>query len=143
MKLKVQHVMDATLVITQIIREKRPMPQKGKYRLARIHDKLLPEFNTASAQRDDLIKAYDFHQKIIEPGSLVVEGHAPVLIDGPEFTVPPDKMEEFTAAWAKIAEEEIEIAVEPIPLAQLDMGDGVVGAIEAGELIVLGDLVTE
>lgn len=36
MKLTVQRVMDVLPLITAIINEKRPMPQKGKYRLAQL-----------------------------------------------------------------------------------------------------------
>ena len=47
--------MDMTLLISQIIREGRQMPQKGKYRLARMHSKLMVEFTTINAQRDEMI----------------------------------------------------------------------------------------
>jgi hypothetical protein len=66
---------------------------------------------------------------------------AEVQADG--WKVPADKMPEFTAAWAEIAAQEIEVDVQPIPLSQLDLGDGVDGSIEANEFIVLGDLVSE
>ena len=135
MKLKVQHVMDATLVISQIIREQRPMPLKGKYRLSRMHAKLLPEFTTINEQRDAMITAYGFHPTTKDADSNEVVSQ--------EFAVPSDKMAEFTEAWKKIADEEIEIDIEPIPLAQLALGDATDGCIEANELITLGDLVRE
>lgn len=135
MKLKVQHVFDATLVVAQIIRENRPMPIKGKYRLARLHAKLLPEFTAAAARRDEMITAYDHHEE-----TPVVDGPG---IPSPQFSVPPDKMPEFTAAWAEIANEEIEVDVEPLPLSCLDMGDNSDGAISASELVTLGELVVE
>lgn len=125
MKLKVQHVFDATLLVSQIIRERRPMPQKGSYRLARMHAKLQPEFDTIANQRDALITAYDHKAPEAEA-----------------FSVPDDKLAEFQEAWKKVADEEIEVAVEPIPLVYLDLGDSVVGSISASELIVLGDLVS-
>lgn len=131
MKLKVQHVMDATLVVAQIIRENRPMPQKGKFRLARLHTRLLPEFNVANTRRDEMIAAYEHHEPV-EDG-----------VPSPQFSVPLDKMPEFNAAWAEIGGEEIEVDVEPVPLSCLDLGDGSDGAITAHELITLGDLVTE
>lgn len=136
MKLKVQHVMDATLVITNIINEARPMPLKGKYRLARMHAKLVPEFQTINAQRDDMIKAYGTHQT-----KTVTADGVESTVETDDFVVPLDKMPEFTEAWAKIGGEEIEIDVEPIPLDQLDLGSGVDGEIQASELITLGDLV--
>lgn len=145
MKLKVQHVFDATLVVAQIIRENRPMPQKGKYRLARLHAKLLPEFTTAAARRDEIITAYDHHEMMPGEPGLYTASDPPqrVMISAPQFSVPPDKLPEFNAAWAEIAGEEIEVDVEPVPLGCLDLGDNADGAIQAAELVTLGDLVTE
>lgn len=141
MKLTVQQVMDATLLVSLIIREQRPMPQKGKYRLARMHAKLYPEFKLINERRDAMIKAYDYHQKV-EVEDPDNAGQKKV-VDGPEWQVPPDKNDEFNAAWAEIAKEEIEVAVEPIPLAYLVISDSQNGAIEANELITLGDLIAE
>jgi hypothetical protein len=137
MKLKVQHVMDATLVITRIINEARPMPQKGKYRLARMHARLVPEFAMINSQRDEMIRAYGTHQTRTITDGAGVES----TIETEDFVVPADKMPEFTEAWAKIGAEDIELDIEPIPLDQLDLGPAVDGAIEASELIALGDLV--
>lgn len=140
MKLKVQQVMDATLVISQIIREDRAMPQKGRYRLARLHSKLLPEFTTINAQRDELIKAYDTHVMVSETDP---ETGAVIEVATAEFTVPEDKMPEFTEAWKAIAGEEIDIDVEPIPLSQLDIGGDIDGNISVNEFIVLGSLIAD
>lgn len=139
MKLKVQTVMDATLLITQIINERRPMPQKGKYRLARMHAKLVPEFQLINAQRDAMIKAYGTHQMKSVKDADGLES----FVETEDFVVPADKMPEFIEAWKKIGDEEIELDIEPIPLAQLDLGNGADGAIEASELITLGELVKE
>ncbi len=138
MKLTLQHVMDATLTLSQVIREQRPMTQKGKYRLARMHAKLLPEFNTINETRDGMIKAYDTHatNKSVDPATGIV-----IEIETPEWKVPDDKLAEFNEAWKKIAAEEIEVDVEPIPLAYLDLGGD--GSIQANEFIALGDLVKE
>lgn len=125
MKLKVQHVFEATLVVARIINENRPMPQRGKFRLARLHAKLLPEFTTIAARRDEMITAYDHLGETLQP------------------TVPDDKLSEFAAAWTEIGDEEIEVDVEPVPLGCLDLGDAADGAIQANELVTLGDLVTE
>lgn len=137
MKLKVQQVFDATLVLARIINEGRPMPQKGKYRMARMHAKLLPEWTPINAQRDALITAYDHHPVVKDAAG----NDTGVLSD--QFAVPADKAEEFNAAWKAICDEEIEVEVEPIPLAQLDLGDSIDGAITANELVTLGDLVRE
>lgn len=140
MKLKVQNVMDAMLILTRIINEQRAMPQKGKYRVARMHAKLLPEFKIIDARRDEMIQAYNTPQtkteKNPETGEVTI-----TPADG--WQVPADKMPEFTAAWKQIGDEEIDVDVQPIPLAQLSLGDSTDGAIEASELITLGDLVSD
>lgn len=141
MKLKVQHVMDATLVISQIIREQRPMPQRGKFKLARLHAKLLPEFTTITATRDQMITAYGYHAQIPDPAWADTGASNAPMIESPEFQVPDDKLAEFNAAWAEIGNQEINVDIEPIPLADLDLGVGQNGSIEANELIALGELV--
>ncbi len=143
MKLTVQHVFDATLVISQIIREQRRMPQKGKYRLARLHAKLLPEFNTINERRDDMIKAYNTHNQILDPGAIYAIGSTPPTVDGEQFVVPPDKLVEFNTAWAEIGAEEIEIDIEPIPISLLSAPNDENGVIEANELITLGGLISD
>lgn len=139
MKLKVQNVMDATLILTRIINEQRAMPQKGKYRVARMHAKLLPEFKIIDARRDEMIQAYNTPQTKTET---LASGEVTITpTDG--WQVPADKMPEFTAAWKQIGDEEIDVDVQPIPLAQLSLSDSTDGAIEANELITLGDLVSD
>ncbi|MGC8534916.1 MAG: hypothetical protein ACP5QR_05210 [Rhizomicrobium sp.] len=133
MKLTVQQVFDATIVVDHIIRSQRKLPQKGKYRLARLHAKLAPEFKLLNERRDEMIKAYDYHPPVADGQPAAADAYA----------VPADKMAEFAAAWADIAKEVIEVDVEPVPLAQLDLGDDVDGAIEVHELVALGDLVVE
>lgn len=139
MKLTVQQVMDAVLTLSTIIRESRPMPTKGRYRMARLHAKLLPEFQTINSERDKLITAYNHHEMIKTTDNAGVETETPAA----EFSVPVEKMPEFTEAWKKIASEEIEVDAEPIPLAYLDLGDNVEGSIQSNEFIVLGPLVKE
>lgn len=129
MQLTAQQVFDSAMLVARIIRENRPLPLKGAYRLARMHAKLLIEFTPIAEKRDGLITAYDHKAKDLDG----VEAQA--------FSVPPDKAEEFGEAWKEIAEQKIEVEVEPIPLEQLDAGG--VGSITASELITLGELVRE
>lgn len=143
MKLTLQQVLDVTVVVSTIIREQRPLPTKGKYRLARMHAKLLPEFNVATAQRDALIKAYDFHEMVPPAPSAEDPLGQGMFVPSEQFSVPPDKIEEFNAAWAPLAAETIEIDVEPIPLHQLDLGYAQDGGIHANEFIALGNLVID
>lgn len=134
MLLKVQHIFDATLIISQIIREQRRMPQRGKFRLARMHAKLLTEFNTANERRDEMIKSYDTHQKILSGDEIV---------DGEQYIVPPGSLADFNASWKEIGDEEIDVDVQPIPISMLSLPDDENGAIEAHEIAILGDLLSD
>lgn len=144
MKLTVQRIMELIPVVTAIIQRDAPMPQKGKYRFARMHAKLMAEFAPANDRRNAMIKAYDFPQMVPNPNYLDgVPADQPREIPTGEFTLPPDKVEEFNAAWAPIAEEEVEVDIRPIPLAQIDLGDATVGSVSTAEFSILGDLVEE
>lgn len=124
MKMTVQQVFTAHRTLTAIIDAGRPLPQKGAYRLARMHAKLRVEFDPIAAKYD----------------ALLLEHAAPVPDTVPQrYAFTPA----FNEAWGELAAEEIEVAVEPIPLALLDLGDSVAGAITAAELISLGELVSE
>ncbi len=135
MKLTAQQVFIATPVIRAIIEQNRPMPQKGKYRLARMSAKLEPEFKPINDRREAMIIAYDYH-----PMVKTADG---AMEPAPHFGVPEDKLAEFLPAWKEIGDEEIEVDVEPVPLAYLDFGDNANGSISAAELVALGDLVRE
>lgn len=134
MKLKIGHVFQAAETVTAIINANRPLPSKGAYRLARLYAKLKPEFDLIAQRRNAMIEAYGYKA----PLPVDVEGGTVTLAEN--FSVPPDKLAEFMKAWAEIANEEIEVAVEPIPLDQLDNGSGSSG-VTAAEFIVLDDLV--
>lgn len=150
MKLKVQHVMDSMLVVTNIINRQAAMPQRGKYLLARLHTKLLPEFKTIDARRDDMIKAYSNPQTRLVPDLAFDKMADPMavvpmiseVVPG-EWQVPPEKLAEFTEAWKVIGDTEIDVDVQPMPLICLSLPNGSEGMIEAAELITLGDLVVD
>lgn len=137
MKLKIGHVFEAAETVTTIINEKRPLPQKGAYRLARLYAKLKPEYDLIAARRNAMIEAYDYKP----PHSIQIEGEPERLADN--FSVPVEKLEHWKKAWTEVANEEIEVDVQPVRLEYLCAPDGGVGAITAAELIVLDDLVTE
>lgn len=140
MKLKAQHVFDATLTVDRIIGSNRPMPQKGKYRLARLYAKLLPEFTTLNERRDAMITAYGHHEMVdVMDTRTNTASHEP----SPQFSVPADKLSEWAAAWKEIGDQEIEVDVEPVPLVYLELSDCADGSITATELVTLGDLVKE
>ena len=139
MKLKIGHVFAAAETVTRIINENRSLPQKGSYRLARLYSKLKPEYDLIVARRNAMIEAYGHKEMwpaIPTPNEIMVVGAEPLMVEAPNFSVPMDKMPEFSKAWAEVTAEEIEVAVEPIPLDQLDN-------ISAAELIVLDDLVRD
>lgn len=124
MKMTVQQVFNAHRTLNDIVTAGRPLPQRGAYRLARMHDQLKIEF-------DRIAPKYD---------ALLIEHAEPVPDTVPQrYSFTPA----FNEAWGEIANDEIEVAVEPIPLALLDLGDSVAGAITAAELISLGELVAE
>jgi hypothetical protein len=122
MKMTVQQVFNAHQTLTAIAG--RPLPQKGAYRLARMHDQLKVEFDRIAPKYDALLFKYATPVPDTEPQ---------------RYAFTPA----FNEAWGELAGEEIEVAVEPIPLALLDLGDSVAGAITAAELISLGELVTD
>lgn len=123
MKLTVQRVFDVTPLVTAIINEKRSMPQIGKFRLARLHAKLKPEYDTAAAQYDALV---------VKHGDAVIGDAGPTGA----FRVTDEHMPEFTAEWRPIGDTEVEVDVEPLRIHELD-------SVEAHEIVTLGDLVTE
>lgn len=141
MKLTVGHVYQATELVTAIINQGRPMPQKGQYRIARLYAKLKPEYDLIVGRRNAMIEAYGHHEMVDPPMTAEDPLGQGEKVPAPNFSVPADRMPEFTKAWAEVAAEEIEVAVDSIPLAQLDSG-GPAGTITAGELIVLDDLVS-
>lgn len=124
MKLTAQQVFDVTQVLSRVIQENRPMPLKGAYRMARLHAKLLPEFTPIEERRNAIIL------------DLAKGGESALP------TVPDEKMDDFRAQWGQIAEETVEVDVEPIPLDLLDMRMAA-GPLTAQELLTLGELVTE
>jgi hypothetical protein len=124
MRLTAQQIFEATPVLASIINERRPMPLKGAYRLARMHAKLYAEFLPIEAKRDEIITAY--RHRAAE--------------DAP-MSVPTEKLADFRVKWAEIAGETVDVDIEPIPLSLLDLGDETAGSISALELISLGDLV--
>lgn len=126
MKLTVRQVFEVTPLLATIIKENRPMPLKGAYRLSRMHAKLFAEFQPIGVKYDEIVAAHGEFNK-----------------DDGRWHVAQDKVAEFNAKWAEVADETIEVDVQPVPLALLDLGELVAGPITALELAKLGDLVTD
>ena len=140
MKLKAQQVFDATQVLARIINENRALPSKGKYRIARMHAKLFPEFTTANEQRTAKIASYDHKAWVTPEGRIVPAEEGGDAKATEQAAVPDDKMAEFVAWWAEIAAVEIDVNVEPIPIEQLSI-DGLDSSISYAEFATLGELV--
>jgi hypothetical protein len=161
MNLKVQQLMDATLVMANIIRENRKLPTKGKYLLGRMHAKLQAEFIRLDTERNDLIKSYGYKADVPNPAykpadkvardRLVSEGRLQESLKikvEPETievdSVPEDMFKDFEGKWLPVTKTEIEVDVAPIHIDSLCFpGDLEDGEITGHEFIVLGDLITE
>jgi hypothetical protein len=123
-KVTVEQICRAGTALKTIVEGKRLMPMRGKFLLARLYGKLLPELMLAEQRRNELIASYETAGET--PGS---------------FTVPHHRIAEFTAAMTEMGAIEIEVDVEPVAFADLDLGAGQNGGVEVGELIALGDFV--
>ena len=131
MKIAAKTVYEATPILAAVINQDRPMPQKGKYRIARLHAKLYPEWRLLEDRRESILAAYRV--------STVVKNE-----DGSEGTltaIPDDQLPTAEAEWLAILSTEIDLDVEPIPLAAVDLGDNTNGSLSAQDLMSLGDLV--
>lgn len=128
MKMKAAQLLDAYITLTAIINEKRRLPQKGAYRIARMHSKLSSEAMLVDGQRNELIRKH---------GSEIFGGPDGLQLTG--YKVKESAEEEYRKEWMTIAEEDIELDVEPIPLEQL----GTEGTILPNEFHHLGPLVAE
>lgn len=140
MELTIGRVYTATEMVMTIINESRLLPQKGSYRLARMYTKLKPEYDLIVLRRNEMIEAYDY-KKIAPSETERDDDGNPVMTPAANFSVPVDKMAEFSKAWSEVTLEKIDVDVQAIPLNQLDAGG--VGMISALELVALGDLVIE
>lgn len=130
MKLTAGQVFAAFPVLSAIIADKRVLPMKGAYRVARMASKLQAEYQVIAGKRDAIIFGYDYKAKVADGAEEVP-------------TVPPDKVEEFRAQVSELFETDIEVDVQPIPLSQLDLGPDRPAEISAAELLALGELVVD
>ena len=140
MKLTIQHIFDATPVLNGIKNDNRPIPAKGKYRISRMLRAIQPEWELIAERYNVMVRAYGHKRPLIDGRRVTEEEastHADVVM---QDAVPDDKWEEFVAAWKVVGAEEVEVAVEPIPLDQLCI-DGREDGITIAELSVLDTLV--
>lgn len=126
MQMTVNAVLLAGDALASIARRAPSMPQVGKYRLARMHRKLAEEYEPAAKQRADLIRKFGLPE---DRGNIAVD---------------PAKMDDYLAEWAPIGALQVDVDVEAVLLDGLTFpGLNENGPLEVGELVALGDLVTE
>lgn len=123
MRMTAGRVFDAFHTLEAV--KNRPMPIKAAFRLSLMRAKLAPTFDAIADRRNALILAYDYRNS---------QGNV---------CVPPWCMEEFNAAWAEIASEEIEVEAEPISVAAFETNERENGALTVADFAALGELVVE
>ena len=120
----------AYIAVMAVANKEREMPDKGRYRMARLAALLKSEFEASEKARYDLIKSY---------GKATDDGGA---------MVPPEKMQDYGERWLELEAVEVEVAVRAIPLSQIFMPAGEKDApasnpVSVAELIGLGPLVED
>lgn len=141
LNVKVRTIFEALPVITAIIKERRPMGQAGKFRLARMHAVLLPEFEAINKQRDELIKSYG--QRVMVSKGPTEEGQEPEMVPTDNYSVPMDKIDDFNTKWTEMMAEAVEVNINPIPISMLSPPNAENGSIEAAEIASLDELLTD
>lgn len=139
MKLKISTLFAAYLALSTIVNEKRTLPTRGKFRLARLYDQLTPEFNRVNAERNALVTKFGEEIKEAPKTREDPLGQGEPQPTG-KWHVPPgsEGWPMFEAAWNEFAATELEVAAEKIPLA--DLGDD--GSIESHEFLALLEFVS-
>jgi len=147
-KLTVDQLLVAMTTVSTILRERRPMPQRGKFAFAKMHTALMDDFKKHSEHRDELIATYGHKETLRRPAlperdsvEDVARGYAEM--PAVEFSVPQDKLKDFDEKWKIFGEEEIELDVKPISLKLFDLGTGTDGSVEGAEIIDMGALIVE
>lgn len=129
MKLTMGQMRSAYIAVMEIAKNGRDMPDKGKYRVARLAALLKGEFEASEKARGDLIKSY---------GRATEDGGA---------LVPPEKMEDYGERWIALEGDEVDVNVRAIPFSQLFAASGEkeppANPVSVGELIGLGPLVED
>jgi hypothetical protein len=134
MKMTGRELYDRTVTLAGIINRPRNLPQTAKYRIARLHAALEPEYKLLEVERVKLVE---------ELGEQMYADEAKTQPTGwtiPETTPPSAQMVEYKMRWNTILNEELDVNVQPLTLTMLG---NETGGIEADEFIRLGELVTE
>lgn len=128
MKIKAGVLLSAYEVLVSAVSGKRDLhvnlPTKAAYRIARMIVLLEPEALVLRSKRFDVIKKHGEENK-------AAKGVWAVL---------PGKAADFEREWGEIAQDEIEVTCQPIPLSA--MGDGE-SYFTVAELLLLGPLMED
>jgi len=131
MKMTGKALFDSVITLASIINRPRNLPQTAKYRIARLHAALEPEYKLLEAERVKMVE---------ELGEQVYADEEKTQPTG--WKIPDDspRLAEYRMRWNTLLSEEIEVNAQPLTLASLgDAPDG----IEADEFVRLGELITE
>lgn len=131
MKVTTGQLYDAFNALGQIMSRPRLLPQTGKYRIARLHDALEPEYKRIYAEHLKLVQTY---------GHEVFEDEEKKISKGWQVPMGTPAHETYTAEWDAFRAQEIEVNAQALTLFSL--GDDPRG-VEAGEFKMLGPFVTE
>lgn len=131
MNVTVGQVYDAVTALNAIMQQPRMIPQTGKYRLARLHDALEPEYKRIYAEHLRLVQEHG-HEVFEDTESRVSRG----------WQVPQGTPahETYMNQWGAFRDQQIVVNASPVTLFSL--GDDPRG-VDTSEFKLLGPFVTE
>jgi len=100
MKIKIEQLLEKKAIFDKILAKE--LPFKLSYRLIKLASKITQEMKHINSTRDDMIKRYG------------------VAGENDSYSVPKDKINEFTKEWKSFIAESIEFSVEKIPEEALE-----------------------
>ena len=120
MRIKAGLLLQAAAVVAVMVQEGRAVGSKGAYWLGRLPMQLMPEVTKLEEHRTSLIKKHG--QETFSRPPEVAEGVKVTPPVSTGWSVPSGTPEyaAFLTEWLGICDDEIEVAVEPIPLSYLE-----------------------
>lgn len=131
MKLTAGQLHDAMIALAQIITRPRQIPQLAKYRIAKLHSSLEPDFAKIEDARVALVH---------EHGQEIFADEAKTISQGWQVQPGTEGFKKYIDGWNAIRGQEFEVNVLPITLESL--GNETSG-IEAGEFKMLEKFIVE
>ena len=132
-----------TIIINRAARENRKFSNVVNYRIARLHQALNSEAVTIGTHRVEIMKEVGFEEREVrdEKGNILPGQWQWVLPEDAK-----EKQKEWETRWGELSKEELDVACEPLLLANLvEVGveGSDIGIITPGEYVDLGPLVVE